>query len=173
MSWNPQQPSQHPYGPPQQPQQPYGTSQQSYQQPAQQPYNTSGQPPRQNAHQITINGHGLFGLVATAIMIGVAFILHWNIIWWYFVLAIFAYSTVIIYLTYYEESVKKQSERRAGEDEERWAWTEAERERVRFNIFRWLLGCHIASYSWQEACGSTSEPFLCKWAFLSQQQLQD
>src|SRR5579872_7202549 len=75
-------------------------------------------------------------------MVGVAFILHWNIIWWYFVLAIFAYSIVIIFLTYEEERAKKQSEGRAGEYES--SQEQAYREQMRFEIFRWLLGCHIA-----------------------------
>jgi hypothetical protein len=109
-----------PYGQP--PQNPYG-------QPPQQP--ASGQPPQpghrapgQNPRQITVNGHGIFGLIAIALMVAVAFILHWNIIWWYFVLAILAYSTAIISLTYFEESTSDDWER--------------------FQAFRWLLGCHIA-----------------------------
>ncbi len=57
-------------------------------------------------------------------MVGVAFILEWHIIWWYFVLAILTYSIAIISITTFEESTSD-------------AWE-------RFQTFRWLLGCHIA-----------------------------
>ena len=99
-----------------------------------------GQPPGQNPRHITVNGHGIFGLIAIALMVGVAFILHWNIIWWYFVLAILAYSPAIISLTYFEESTSDDWER--------------------FQAFRWLLGCHIAFLFL--AGGSTLETFSCK-----------
>lgn len=73
---------------------------------------------------IVLNPHGVFGFVAVLIMVGVAFILRWQINWWYFVLAILLYSIAIITGTLSQEDTHDQDES--------------------FQLFRVLLGSHIA-----------------------------
>ncbi|MGH2510607.1 MAG: hypothetical protein ACRDHZ_24805 [Ktedonobacteraceae bacterium] len=83
-----------------------------------------GQPPRgypqssqsQPSHspppvKFKLNAHGVFGVIAIGLMVGVAAILDWQIIWWYFVLSILAFSITVISLTYYEEEARDAQER--------------------------------------------------------------
>jgi hypothetical protein len=74
---------------------------------------------------LKLNLHGVVGILFVLLMFGIAFVLHWNINWWYFVIALVLYSGAIILLT------------RA---EEKGATTET----GQLLIFRCLLGCHFA-----------------------------
>jgi hypothetical protein len=78
---------------------------------------------RISVYGMRINVHGVMGLVAIALMVGIAFYLRWNIIWWYFVLSILTYSLSIITLTI---STEKDTSYDAD------------------LAFRWPIGCHIA-----------------------------
>lgn len=51
-----------------------------------------------------VNEHGIFGVCAVVAMFLVAAAHHWAIAWWYFVIAIVAYSVVIIAISAVNES---------------------------------------------------------------------
>jgi len=73
---------------------------------------------------LKLNLHGVVGILFVLLMFGIAFVLHWNIDWWYFVIALVLYSGAIILLTRAEEAETTQT--------------------TLSLIFRYLLGCHLA-----------------------------
>lgn len=76
-----------------------------------------------HSSKMRVNFHGMIGLVAIALVIGVAFQLRWNIVWWYFVLSILLYSISIISLTFLKGDASTLGNHL---------------------VFRFLLGCHLA-----------------------------
>jgi hypothetical protein len=70
--------------------------------------------------RIIIRFSGIIGLLAIGAMIFVGYHLNWHITWWYFVASIVAYSATIISLNVAVE------------------------EAIGINLFRWVLGCHLA-----------------------------
>src|SRR5438105_1356183 len=83
-----------------------------------------------NFFKLRVNIHGVIALGAIAAMVAVAFYLRWNIIWWYFVLAILIYSIAVISLTEAMEESGNLSRYRNYPGA--------------FQSFRWLLSCHFA-----------------------------
>ena len=67
----------------------------------QQPYAPPGSsvPPSPKQSSFKFNGHGVVGVVAIGVMLGVAFLQNWNIDWLYFVIAVVAYSATILNFT--------------------------------------------------------------------------
>ena len=92
---------------------------------------------------LKINPHGAVGVVFIVLMFGIAFLLNWNVNWWYFSIAVVLYSAAVISMT------------NARADD------------------RWLLGCHLTllfwavglllhfqDYSFQTSSGSETIPAL-------------
>lgn len=61
--------------------------------------------------KLRLNPHGVFGIIAVIVMILIAFFLGWNIIWWYFVIAILLYASAIIVLTLNQERLRRDLEK--------------------------------------------------------------
>lgn len=71
---------------------------------------------------LKLRGHGMFGVLMIIGMFILAYVLQWNIRWWYFIAAIVLYAVAILVLTAIEESPHG----------------------VRGITFRWFLGFHLA-----------------------------
>jgi hypothetical protein len=75
---------------------------------------------------LRLNTHGLLGIILIALMFGIAYLLHWNINWVYFAVAIVLYTVLVIPLTIGLGDVE-------GETSGRSAW-----------LVRLLFSCHFA-----------------------------
>jgi hypothetical protein len=72
---------------------------------------------------IDVNLHGLVSLVLICCMFLAAFFLAWNIVWWYFVVAVMGYALVVALTTYLQDATNIRSD---------------------LTLLRFLLGCHLA-----------------------------
>jgi len=92
--------------------------------------------------KLKINPHGVFGVAAILIMLGVAFAKKWDISWSYLVVAIASYSIIVIGLTTHLDKLgeKTQELREQRYQDRRLKQTIDES----FLMFRILIGSHIA-----------------------------
>jgi CRP-like cAMP-binding protein len=92
--------------------------------------------------KLRINPHGVFGVAAILIMLGVAFAKKWTIPWSYLVVAISTYSTAVIGLTIHLDQLGEKTEelRTQRYQDRRLKQTIDES----FLVFRMLIGSHIA-----------------------------
>ena len=92
--------------------------------------------------KLKINPHGVFGVAAILIMLGVAFGKRWDIPWSYLVVAISTYSIAVIGLTIHLDQLGEKTEelRKQRYQDRRLKQTIDES----FLVFRILIGSHIA-----------------------------
>jgi hypothetical protein len=101
--------------------------------------------------KLKINGQGLLGILAIALMIGVAFAKQWRIPWLYFGASVLFYCGAVIALSVWQEEEKSkqntlQHELSMSHQRETLMIVEEinESKVVMFTLFRALLGCHLA-----------------------------
>src|SRR6266487_5866173 len=96
---------------------------------------------------LKLNPHGVVGLLFIIVMFGVAFALSWNINWWYFVITLVLYSVAVLFLTGWEEAIRKTTQT-TGYGSSAYQPSSKRDEKglilAQCYIFRWLLGCHLA-----------------------------
>jgi hypothetical protein len=86
---------------------------------------------------LKLNPHGIVGGLLIILMFGIAFLLGWNISWWYFAIGVVLYSVTVISLTLAEEAMT--TTQATG-----YSTTTSPNIAKKLLIFRWLLGCHLA-----------------------------
>jgi hypothetical protein len=101
--------------------------------------------------KLKMNGQGLLGILAIALMIGVAFAKQWRIPWLYFGASVLFYCGAVIALSVWQEEEKSkqntlQHELSMSHQRETLMIVEEinESKVVMFTLFRALLGCHLA-----------------------------
>jgi uncharacterized membrane protein SpoIIM required for sporulation len=75
--------------------------------------------------KFAINFHGLFGLCAIVMMLLIVPLKHFDVAWWYLVLSTLVYAICVISLSLFRENTKLN-------------------DNTKFELFRFLMGCHIA-----------------------------
>jgi hypothetical protein len=98
--------------------------------------------------RLTLNKHGVFGVILIIFLFVVAFLKSWDIPWLYFIVSLVGYAIVIISLAYTMENSQKEeyfymtgTHRRGSENNESLI---NEQKELRYNCVRATIGSHIS-----------------------------
>ncbi len=101
--------------------------------------------------KVSLNRHGLLGIAAIALMVGIAFARGWQIPWLYFGAAVLFYAGAVIALSVWQDEERNRQANLLSElhnpmfrDHHTINMELSESRAAAFTFFRVLLGCHLA-----------------------------
>jgi hypothetical protein len=105
--------------------------------------------------KVSFNRHGLLGMAAIALMVGIAFARRWQIPWLYFGAAVLFYAGAVIALSVWQDEERNRQANLRAElsspmfrDHHTINMELSESQAAAFTFFRVLLGCHL-TFSFQ------------------------